>query len=361
MDVILMLLLLGILSFTPYYSKQDILFGYRVGQRLGNSPEARQLKRQYTLNTSVSLIIITLLSWLFIAGPVSRVGIIPVLYIVVSYLNFYYTRRKARQFFESHKQEISPENRVIVSIDTQNSGVSVLWFLIPVLFIIASGVLLYVRYDQLPDQIPMRYDLQGNVTGYEEKNLKNLALLPGINLITTIIMFYVFMTIHRAKQELSGSDLREAKIRNEKFKKGVSQIVVYLVIVLNVLFFFQLLTITLVIPQNALTILVNVIFVPVVIIPPIVLAVKMGQGGSRIKVDDRIKEQSHSGQQGQKELVRDDNKYWKFGLFYYNPQDSSVWVEKRFGVGYTLNFAKPHAWLFFGGIVILLVGLFLIV
>lgn len=27
-----------------------------------------------------------------------------------------------------------------------------------------------------------------------------------------------------------------------------------------------------------------------------------------------------------------------------------MWVEKRFGVGYTLNFARPTAWLLIGGI-----------
>ena len=35
---------------------------------------------------------------------------------------------------------------------------------------------------------------------------------------------------------------------------------------------------------------------------------------------------------------------WKLGLFYYNPGDSALFVEKRIGIGYTLNFARPVAW-----------------
>ena len=32
---------------------------------------------------------------------------------------------------------------------------------------------------------------------------------------------------------------------------------------------------------------------------------------------------------------------WKAGAFYVNPDDSSLFVPKRFGIGYTVNFAHP--------------------
>ncbi len=35
---------------------------------------------------------------------------------------------------------------------------------------------------------------------------------------------------------------------------------------------------------------------------------------------------------------------WKWGLFYVNASDPAVLVPKRFGIGYTLNFARPAAW-----------------
>lgn len=39
---------------------------------------------------------------------------------------------------------------------------------------------------------------------------------------------------------------------------------------------------------------------------------------------------------------------WKLGLIYYNPDDPALWLEKRFGVGYTLNFGRPAAWWIIG-------------
>ena len=35
---------------------------------------------------------------------------------------------------------------------------------------------------------------------------------------------------------------------------------------------------------------------------------------------------------------------WKWGLLYVNPADPSILVEKRFGIGYTLNFGNRWTW-----------------
>jgi uncharacterized membrane protein len=36
---------------------------------------------------------------------------------------------------------------------------------------------------------------------------------------------------------------------------------------------------------------------------------------------------------------------WIFGVYYVNPRDPAMWVENRFGLGYTLNFGNWRAWL----------------
>ncbi|MCM3690763.1 DUF5808 domain-containing protein [Neobacillus niacini] len=43
----------------------------------------------------------------------------------------------------------------------------------------------------------------------------------------------------------------------------------------------------------------------------------------------------------------DEDSYWKGGLFYFNRNDPSIFVEKRFGVGWTLNFANPLGYFIF--------------
>ncbi|MDO4443020.1 MAG: DUF5808 domain-containing protein [Slackia sp.] len=40
----------------------------------------------------------------------------------------------------------------------------------------------------------------------------------------------------------------------------------------------------------------------------------------------------------------DDDAHWKLGIFYFNPDDPSIWLPERFGIGWTVNFARPAAW-----------------
>ncbi|WP_143033216.1 DUF5808 domain-containing protein [Tindallia californiensis] len=67
-----------------------------------------------------------------------------------------------------------------------------------------------------------------------------------------------------------------------------------------------------------------------------VVAWHIGQSAERVKVDT---EESA----GSDLLPTDDDQYWKWGMFYYNPDDPAIWIEKRFGIGWTLNFANPVA------------------
>jgi uncharacterized membrane protein len=47
-----------------------------------------------------------------------------------------------------------------------------------------------------------------------------------------------------------------------------------------------------------------------------------------------------------KELLghQPDARHYRWGVIYANPDDPRLWVEKRLGVGWTLNYAHPSAW-----------------
>ncbi len=40
-----------------------------------------------------------------------------------------------------------------------------------------------------------------------------------------------------------------------------------------------------------------------------------------------------------------DDEYYVWGLFYVNPRDERIWIPKRIGIGWTLNFGRPAGWL----------------
>jgi uncharacterized membrane protein len=55
-------------------------------------------------------------------------------------------------------------------------------------------------------------------------------------------------------------------------------------------------------------------------------------------------------------LTEDDDDYWILGMFYYNPNDKRLNVEKRVGVGGTINMAHPAGKVISGILVLLIVG-----
>lgn len=55
-------------------------------------------------------------------------------------------------------------------------------------------------------------------------------------------------------------------------------------------------------------------------------------------------------------VFREDDRYWYGGFFYNNPDDPNLFVPKRFGLGWTLNFGHPQARLvLIGTLVVILV------
>ena len=60
--------------------------------------------------------------------------------------------------------------------------------------------------------------------------------------------------------------------------------------------------------------------------------------------------------QGEAKLAEDDDDYWLLGMFYYNPNDRRLNVEKRVGVGGTINMAHPAGKVLTGILALLIVG-----
>lgn len=49
---------------------------------------------------------------------------------------------------------------------------------------------------------------------------------------------------------------------------------------------------------------------------------------------------SGAGRQPGGPIYRDDDRNWR-GVFYYNPDDPELFVPKRYGLGWTINFGNP--------------------
>jgi uncharacterized membrane protein len=88
------------------------------------------------------------------------------------------------------------------------------------------------------------------------------------------------------------------------------------------------------------------VLLAIVLVGTYILMFRVGQGGSRLKEPLEAETLNTN--------VNDDT-YWKLGLFYFNPNDPALFVEARFGVGYTANLSRPLVWAIIVGFIVLIV------
>ncbi|MBW0013870.1 DUF5808 domain-containing protein [Mycobacterium sp.] len=88
---------------------------------------------------------------------------------------------------------------------------------------------------------------------------------------------------------------------------------------------------------------------PLVVVLPILAAVVVA-----VVVLARNNRVRDDGEQDTGLTHRDDDKYWRGGLFYINREDHALLVPRRFGLGWTLNFGNPRAAMLLAGVIALI-------
>ena len=52
-------------------------------------------------------------------------------------------------------------------------------------------------------------------------------------------------------------------------------------------------------------------------------------------------------------LLSDDDRFWKLGMLYRNPNDASLFLPQRSGIGWTVNWGRPAVWAMVAAFVLL--------
>lgn len=353
----IMLLIAVIGCILPIYLKKDILFGVRLSDKDYRIIGGDQIKQQYILSylilTLVFVLIAVRLLYLFpqenIGGALVGFQILLLYAILVVYNRKVLSMKNNLQLIEEEYEE------EWIAIDTETRAkpqiISILWFLPSLLLVLAHFIFAFSKLGNLPASIPLSFDLSGNVIAYTEKTVGSILRMPFVSLFLLMIFLAIYFVIKSSKQQLNVQNPGKSKIQNLLFRQRWAlffMIFTPLMIIYNI--FLSLSYLLIMDIKGVMFLIISVVFPIVLIIGTLILAIYTGQSGSRINVD--IKERKT------KAVAVDDNKYWKLGLFYFNPQDPSIWLEKRMGIGWTINMGNPIA---VGGFIVFLILLFIYV
>ena len=208
---------------------------------------------------------------------------------------------------------------------------------VPIVFItLAIGLALY---PSTPDLVPTHFDFAGNVNQWTPKGPALIAfpLLFEVFMAACFI-FSHWMTI-RSKKDIDPARPAISAYAYGAFARAECILLLVggsvLTAVLGIVMILMMAEILSMLVTIALIIVTTLVFVGATIAIPIVY----GQSGSRL-----VKRLEENG-----DIIADNDEHWKAGIFYWNKDDASLFLPKRFGVGWTMNWARPAAWLIVGG------------
>lgn len=341
-NILTLLILFFLNLFMPKLTRKEIFFGVRITEKELDNPELKAIERLYIKACLFfGIPYIVLLSYLMYAYTENALififGIL--IYLFVNFIIYFSTHNKIKNIKMKYGWDKGKEQ--VVTIDTtftmnknKNVLVSQLWFIIPLILIIINIIIGYNVYPNLPERPPIHWNLAGEIDRYANKSTKIIYQFPLIQFFMLVVMFFSYKSIGWSKQQISSSNPEESLEKNRIFRRLWSGYMVFISITMQLIFTFANMTTLLIIKVSGPIIMLSVLIpTTLILIVSIVLSVKTGQGGSRIKLKNGT---------GSTTIIteRNDDKYWKLGSFYVNKDDPAIFVEKRFGIGWTINLGR---------------------
>lgn len=226
-----------------------------------------------------------------------------------------------------------------------------LGFILAAVIAAATWIFLISQYESLPDPLPVHWDLMGQPNGFAKKTPAAIHQGAGLIFILTLVMYFFSTRHYQAKRLIDPARPKTALLRYQIARDRMSLLMVVLVNALALHFSVLQFGALYELPSWIFTVSSVALFAASFGGFALYYATT-GDHGQRLKIKADEPENDNLA-------APDEDQYWKGGLFYYNPEDPTLWVPKRFSGGYTVNAGHPIGKLIYIGIVLLLLSLIL--
>ncbi|KAJ49554.1 putative membrane protein [Clostridium tetanomorphum] len=348
-NVIVLLIIFFLQLFMPKLTRKEIFFGVRIPEKELDNIKLKNIESSYIKICLILgipyIILLTYLMYTYIENPLIFIlGMI--LYLLINFVIYFSIHNKVKNIKSYYGWDKGKQQVVIIDTNftmnkNKNVLVSQLWFLIPLTLIILNIIIGYNVYPNLPEKLPIHWNFAGEIDRYTIKSPKIIYQFPLIQFFMLIVLYFSYKSIGWSKQQISSSNPEESLEKNRIFRRLWSGYMVFISIMMQLIFTLANMTTLLVIKISASIIMLSILIpTTLILIVSIILSIKTGQGGSRIKLKNGT---------GFNTIIteRNDDKYWKLGSFYVNKDDPAIFVEKRFGIGWTINFGRIEGILIF--------------
>jgi len=208
-------------------------------------------------------------------------------------------------------------------------------------------------YEALPQRVPTHFDPAGEPDAWSDRSVASVMLLPTMNLVLCPFLAVLGWLTARAKRSVRGGTGGRSLLAQTAFRAATSRLISGIALLTCALLTYLSVQAIRVALAQTDSLGSGVWWITGALVAYslgglIWIASRYGQGGARI-------EQGSAAAPLTNGLA--DNAHWVWGVFYVNKNDPSILVEKRFGIGYTINFGNRTAVVLMGAFLVLIVGL----
>lgn len=201
----------------------------------------------------------------------------------------------------------------------------------PLALVLLTAVLAWLQWDSLPSRIPIHWGLNGPDRWIDRTPLSVAGFMAFNIAISVVLVLTILGTMKAVGRAVASGAAGKAEVRFRRFTVFLLLVISYL---LPVPVWVALFAGEGVASSGGM--LTWGFGLALVVLACVGVLMWMGQGGSRM---------ASTGDAEPPTGDRRPDEVWKLGLIYFNPDDPAVFVEKRFGIGYTLNFGNRLVWL----------------
>jgi uncharacterized membrane protein len=320
----IVLLMAALLHWLPTWRRRGLWFSVTVAPGFDATPEAQAALRSYrTAVWGLSLVAIGCV----VAGARLAVPALPeagvLCQAVGASVAFAVVRRRILPF----AVRASGTRSAAISTDHEGLPGGAASVIVPLGMLTATALYLHANWQRLPERIPIHWGLDGTPNGWADRTWHGvygpLIVCAFMSLFIILIAEAIIHASPRAR--VAGTEAWTTRFR----RANLILLVAGVWGVSAMMSLFALLPLfTDVSRPSAFAWMIPVVVVLSIL--PFTWQLF------------RVVRARDSGSDGTPDAC------WKFGLFYYNPNDSALLVERRFGIGYTINFGNRTLWWILG-------------
>jgi len=320
------LLLIGLfLLAVPDLMRPGLFFGVTVDPQFRQSQLGRGIRRRYSIAIGIATVIaiaVAVTAALAAAGaawaPTQLSWALPLLVAVGA---FAWANRATRP----HAAQRASVVQVELSMKPEPTAAVAVAFAVPIASLAALGAWVAHHWGDIPSRLAVHWSFVGLDRWVATTPVSVATLLVVDTVICLLLALLAWGVFHGSRRVATSG---EAAQQERRFRMRI--VILLLIAAYWVVFpaWGSLLGF------SAAAMRLWSFIWPMTMLALLARLLLAGQGGSRGVTPDS----------GAPLGDRADDRYWVWGLIYFNRGDPAFLVEKRFGVGYTFNFAHPFAW-----------------